>query len=62
MNARLTVIALTGGQSNLRFFTRGPFIGGESISLRASAVVDQTAGFFSNQCKLIWLGRTASFW
>jgi hypothetical protein len=33
--------------SNLRFFTRGSVIGGESISLRAFAVINQTAGFLT---------------
>jgi hypothetical protein len=40
------VLLTPGGcQSNLRLFTRGSVIGGESISLGASAVINQTADF-----------------
>ena len=34
------------------FFTRGPVISGESISLRASAVINQTAVFFTGYGRL----------
>jgi hypothetical protein len=40
---RLVLLAPGGCHSNLRFFTRGSVIGGESISLRAFAVINQTA-------------------
>ena len=36
-----------GCHSNLRFFTRGSVIGGESISLRAFAVINQRAVLFT---------------
>ena len=35
------------------FFTRRPVIGGESISLRASAVINQTAVFFTVQAATV---------
>jgi hypothetical protein len=41
------LLAPGGCHSNLRFFTRGPVIGGESISLRAFAVINQTAVFLT---------------
>jgi hypothetical protein len=41
------LIAPRGCHSNLRFFTRGSVIGGESISLRASVVINQTAVLFN---------------
>ena len=42
------LLAPGGCHSNLRFFTRGSVIGGESISLRAFAVINQTAVFLTS--------------
>jgi hypothetical protein len=41
------LLALEGGQSIYGFFTRGPVISGEPISLRASAVINQMRVFFA---------------
>jgi hypothetical protein len=49
---RLVLLAPGGCHSNLRCFTRGSVIGGESISLRAFAVINQTAVFFTSYGRL----------
>jgi hypothetical protein len=50
------LLAPGGCHSNLRFLTRGSVIGGESISLRAFAVINQTAVFVTarrHDCGLV---------
>lgn len=42
---QMVLLAPGGCHSNLRFFTRGSVIGGESISLRAFAVINQNVRF-----------------
>jgi hypothetical protein len=41
------LLALEGCQSTYGFFTRGPVIGGEPISLHASAVINQMRLLFT---------------